>query len=158
MKSASALLDGIFSGPGRQESVRRRLRAEAAAPHYIVLNADEGEPGTFKDRELLLRRPDRVLEGLARQAGLNEQKLKKGFKLLYDTTINKYLLNEKMEQAKVLLAEGSKSIKEIAASTGFSNHGYFAGKFKEKFGILPSDYLKAVRQDKIPPKVEKAVA
>jgi NADH:ubiquinone oxidoreductase subunit F (NADH-binding) len=30
-----------------------------------VLNADEGEPGTFKDRELLLRRPDLVVEGLA---------------------------------------------------------------------------------------------
>ncbi len=32
---------------------------------YVVLNADEGEPGTFKDREVLLRRPDKVLEGLA---------------------------------------------------------------------------------------------
>jgi NADH:ubiquinone oxidoreductase subunit F (NADH-binding)/NADH:ubiquinone oxidoreductase subunit E len=32
---------------------------------YVVLNADEGEPGTFKDRELLLRRPDLVIEGLA---------------------------------------------------------------------------------------------
>ncbi|MGE0785972.1 MAG: NADH-ubiquinone oxidoreductase-F iron-sulfur binding region domain-containing protein [Sandaracinaceae bacterium] len=32
---------------------------------YVVLNADEGEPGTFKDREVLLRRPDLVLEGLA---------------------------------------------------------------------------------------------
>lgn len=32
---------------------------------YVVLNADEGEPGTFKDREVLMRRPDLVLEGLA---------------------------------------------------------------------------------------------
>ncbi|MEO8083436.1 MAG: NADH-ubiquinone oxidoreductase-F iron-sulfur binding region domain-containing protein [Ardenticatenales bacterium] len=32
---------------------------------YVVLNADEGEPGTFKDREVLLRRPDKVIEGLA---------------------------------------------------------------------------------------------
>jgi NADH:ubiquinone oxidoreductase subunit F (NADH-binding) len=43
----------------------RGVRAESASPHYIVLNADEGEPGTFKDRELMLRRPDLVLEGLA---------------------------------------------------------------------------------------------
>ncbi len=43
----------------------RGVRAEPAAPHYIVLNADEGEPGTFKDRELMLRRPDKVIEGLA---------------------------------------------------------------------------------------------
>ncbi len=41
------------------------VRAQEAKPHYVVLNADEGEPGTFKDRELMLRRPDLVLEGLA---------------------------------------------------------------------------------------------
>lgn len=32
---------------------------------YVVLNADEGEPGTFKDREIMLRRPDLVIECLA---------------------------------------------------------------------------------------------
>ncbi len=41
------------------------VRKESDPKHYLVLNADEGEPGTFKDREVLLRRPDRVLEGLA---------------------------------------------------------------------------------------------
>lgn len=32
---------------------------------YVVCNADEGEPGTFKDREVLLRQPGKMLEGLA---------------------------------------------------------------------------------------------
>ena len=43
----------------------RAVREQADRTRYVVLNADEGEPGTFKDRELLLRRPDLVLEGLA---------------------------------------------------------------------------------------------
>jgi len=43
----------------------RAIRKNERAPHYIVLNADEGEPGTFKDRDVMLRRPDLVLEGLA---------------------------------------------------------------------------------------------
>lgn len=103
-----------------------------------------------------LQNPPTISE-LARQTGLNEQKLKKGFKLLLDTTINKFLLNERMELAKVLLAEGSKSIKEIAATIGFANHGYFTSRFKEKFGVLPSDYLKAIKQQNITP-VKKAVA
>jgi [NiFe] hydrogenase diaphorase moiety large subunit len=32
--------------------------------HYVVCNADEGEPGTFKDRVLLRRCPDLVFEGM----------------------------------------------------------------------------------------------
>lgn len=40
-------------------------RSQAVTERYVVLNADEGEPGTFKDREVMTRRPDRVLEGLA---------------------------------------------------------------------------------------------
>lgn len=33
-------------------------------PKYIVCNADEGEPGTFKDRELLEKTPLSVIEGM----------------------------------------------------------------------------------------------
>ena len=34
------------------------------AERYLVVNADESEPGTFKDRELLLRTPHALLEGI----------------------------------------------------------------------------------------------
>ena len=33
-------------------------------PHYVVANADESEPGTFKDREILEQNPFQFLEGL----------------------------------------------------------------------------------------------
>ena len=33
-------------------------------PHYVVANADESEPGTFKDREILELNPFQFLEGL----------------------------------------------------------------------------------------------
>ncbi len=39
------------------------VRAEPA-PRLLAVNADEGEPGTFKDRWLLGREPHRVLEGM----------------------------------------------------------------------------------------------
>src|SRR5262245_23187372 len=32
-------------------------------PHYLVINADEGEPGTFKDRTLMEKAPHSVIEG-----------------------------------------------------------------------------------------------
>jgi NADH-quinone oxidoreductase subunit F len=36
-----------------------------ARPHYLVCNADESEPGTFKDRELMERDPFAVVEAMA---------------------------------------------------------------------------------------------
>jgi NADH-quinone oxidoreductase subunit F len=40
------------------------VRKETSFPKYLVVNADEGEPGTFKDREILLRSPHMLVEGL----------------------------------------------------------------------------------------------
>ena len=41
------------------------LRQQSEAERYVVCNADEAEPGTFKDRELILRQSHKMLEGLA---------------------------------------------------------------------------------------------
>ena len=35
-----------------------------AAPKYLCVNADEGEPGTFKDRAILVRNPHQLIEGM----------------------------------------------------------------------------------------------
>jgi NADH-quinone oxidoreductase subunit F len=37
---------------------------DTGKPIYLVINADEGEPGTFKDRELMERDPHQLLEGM----------------------------------------------------------------------------------------------
>ncbi len=39
-------------------------RKNAGETHYVICNADEGEPGTFKDRVILTERPDLVFEGM----------------------------------------------------------------------------------------------
>jgi len=41
------------------------INREDGKPHYIVVNGDESEPGTFKDRHILHRDPHQLLEGLA---------------------------------------------------------------------------------------------
>lgn len=43
----------------------RGVAGQNETERYVVLNADEGEPGTFKDREIMMRRPDLVIAGLA---------------------------------------------------------------------------------------------
>jgi NADH:ubiquinone oxidoreductase subunit F (NADH-binding)/NADH:ubiquinone oxidoreductase subunit E len=40
------------------------VAAQEATPKYTVCNADESEPGTFKDRQILAEQPHLVLEGM----------------------------------------------------------------------------------------------
>ena len=37
---------------------------QAAEPKYVICNADESEPGTFKDRQILAEQPHLVIEGM----------------------------------------------------------------------------------------------
>ena len=53
---------GAFFPTGRKWSFVPKPD-KIAKPHYLVINADESEPGTFKDREIMLRVPFRFLEG-----------------------------------------------------------------------------------------------
>jgi AraC-like DNA-binding protein len=80
-------------------------------------------------------------------SGTNATKLKKGFKILYNTTINQYLRNERLNRAKILLAEENLSIKEISEEVGYSNKSIFSKRFKEKFGVLPSTFLRRYKAD-----------
>ena len=41
------------------------VSTQAETERYVICNADEAEPGTFKDRELILRQCHKMLEGLA---------------------------------------------------------------------------------------------
>jgi len=53
-------------GAGFPTSIKWRLTAEAPGNEkYVVCNADEGEPGTFKDKEILTRVPRKVFSGMA---------------------------------------------------------------------------------------------
>ena len=77
-RGADALLDELDAsglrgrgGAGFKTATKWRFcRAAEAEQRYVVCNADEGEPGTFKDRVLLNSYADSVFEGMTLCAGL----------------------------------------------------------------------------------------
>jgi NADH-quinone oxidoreductase subunit F len=52
-------------GAGFPTGVKWSFLTPDVFPRYVVVNADESEPGTFKDREILERNPYQLLEGVA---------------------------------------------------------------------------------------------
>ncbi len=52
-------------GAGFPTGLKWKFAANNTAERkFVICNADEGEPGTFKDRELLLHYPEKLLEGM----------------------------------------------------------------------------------------------
>ncbi|WP_431293449.1 helix-turn-helix transcriptional regulator [Pedobacter sp. P26] len=77
------------------------------------------------------------LTELAKTAGINEFKLKHGFKEVFKNTVFGYLSDYKLMRAKELLADSSKDIKNISDELGYSSVQHFSSAFSKKFGISP---------------------
>lgn len=82
---------------------------------------------------------------LSRKSGLNDFKLKKGFKELYGTTVFGYLHELRMVKAAGLLHEDVKTIAEIAECCGYAYVQSFSTAFKQRYGITPEKYRKKER-------------
>lgn len=80
-----------------------------------------------------------TLGQLASLSGLNTDKLGKGFKALFGTTIFTYLTGVRLEEARQLILSGGLSIGQISVQAGYKNPQHFTAAFKRKFGYLPSE-------------------
>lgn len=85
---------------------------------------------------------DIKLSDIAHYTGLNEFKLKQGFRQLYDTTPFEYLLDCRMQEARSLLQNGTMSLGQIALAVGYTNVSGFTVAFKKKMGYAPADMMK----------------
>jgi AraC-like DNA-binding protein len=81
------------------------------------------------------------LKELAKIAGLNEYQLKVGFKEIYGNTVFGYLLDHKLDHARVLLDSSRFQVNEVAYQIGYANPSHFIAAFKKKFGVTPKKYL-----------------
>lgn len=84
-----------------------------------------------------------TLRELAKISGLNEYKLKRGFKEVYNSTVFGYLADYRLYMAKKRLETDSQSIGEVAYNLGYSSPQHFSKAFKEKFGLAPKAVRKA---------------
>lgn len=85
------------------------------------------------------------LTRLSRLVGLNECKLKKGFKELFGTSIHAYVIQKRLELAKGLLEQERLSVSETAFQVGYGNASHFTAAFRKKYGVNPGEYRKEIK-------------
>lgn len=80
---------------------------------------------------------------LARAAGVNEKKLKIGFKELYGVSVHRYLQDYRMKIAGRVLKDGDTNVTEISMTVGYANPSHFAKLFRRYYGTTPRAYAAA---------------
>jgi AraC-like DNA-binding protein len=96
-------------------------------------------------REILGSRfnPVPTIPALARELGINESKLKRGFKILFGRTVFEYGLDCRMQHALRLLRDRHMHIGLVAETIGYSHQAAFAAAFKRNFGYRPRQVRKS---------------
>jgi len=118
--------------------LQAELYEQEESQQYIKTRHDRDK--LIAAKELLasnIDNPPTIVE-LSKQVGLNEYKLKKGFKELFGTTLFGYIHGLRMSLAKKLLLGTDKTAQEIAYETGYSSPPHFSKAFKKTFGVSPN--------------------
>jgi AraC-like DNA-binding protein len=103
-------------------------------------------------REILVRdleKPPR-LSALALAAGINEKKLKAGFRQVFNTSVFGYLREYRLQRAYELLQRGDHNVTEAAFYVGYQSLSHFSQAFRERFGLLPKQFLTNQRRFRTP--------
>ncbi len=83
---------------------------------------------------------------LARMAGINEFKLKKGFRQIFGTTPFNHLRETRLETARAHLESGKYNVCEACMAVGYSNLGNFIGLYRKRFGMTPGDVVRCAQR------------
>ena len=83
-----------------------------------------------------------TIKEICKSLGCSKSALLSAFKEEYGTTVNSYLCDIRIDEAKKLLLSTNMSISDIADATGFYDQSYFSKVFSAKIGRTPSEYRK----------------
>lgn len=104
-----------------------------------ILKSNTDKEKILAARDLVNARIDTPpsLSEIARTVGLNEYKLKRGFRETFSTTVFGYLTAQRLLLARRYLLDTHKTAAEIAFELGYSTPQHFNNAFKKHFGHTP---------------------
>jgi AraC family transcriptional regulator, transcriptional activator of the genes for pyochelin and ferripyochelin receptors len=77
---------------------------------------------------------------LAKLVGINEKKLKVGFKQVFGQPIFEYFRDYRLERAREMLVCGGVTVSEAAYQIGYQSLSHFSRAFRGRYGLNPKDY------------------
>ncbi len=117
------------------------IKTNSAQPVYIKNEYDKER--ILYARDYLLTHMDAppALSQLATIVGINEFKLKCGFKEMFGQPPFAYLADVRLEMARTALQKKEKTVTQIAFELGYASLQHFSAAFKKKFGVPPARFV-----------------
>ena len=109
----------------------------AKGEKYLVCNSDEGEPGTFKDRDIIRYNPHQIIEGMIIGAYIMDATV--GFNYIHGEIWNEYLsFGEALNQARQAGLLGKNILNSDFSFELHAVHGYGAYICGEETALIES--------------------
>ncbi len=107
------------------------------------LNDEENVERIRKAKKMIIEHMSNplTLAELSRNVGLNEYRLKEGFKNIYGKTVFQFLNDYRLDTARQLLDSKHIKVNDAAYHIGYTNPSHFIAAFRKKFGVTPKKYL-----------------
>ena len=86
------------------------------------------------------------LAELAELCGISQGHLARSFKASTGWQIHKYIAEDRLKTAKMMLAEANLSCEEVSVRLGFKSPAYFSTAFRRMTGKTPSEYRSEIRE------------
>lgn len=110
------------------------------------LEPDKGYRDLLKEKvDNQMHDPEFSLTLLASQIGFSAGYLSGLFKEQFGIPFQDYVLNRRLEKAKLLLISTDMKNYEVAQAVGFEDVNYFGTRFKKQYGLSPQQYKQKVR-------------
>ncbi len=151
--------DAYITKPFNEEILKSRIRNLITSRQEIWKSISIA--ALTRPQELAISNPDRLFleqfitiietniqettlspDIFAKKMGISHSIIYKKLKQLTGMSIVEFIRDFRLKRAADMLQNKQGSIKEISYSCGFSDRRYFTRVFKEKYGMVPSDYGK----------------
>ena len=113
----------------------------------ILTKKEESTVDIVKKAQLYIEEnysKDIILDEVSKELQISPYYLSKLFKKRTGNTFIEYLTSVRIEKAKDLLRNSSKSMKEICMEVGYSDANYFSRTFKKNVGVSPTEYKEEI--------------
>ena len=82
------------------------------------------------------------IDDIARKVHISPSQLTRSFRRYFNQSPYEYILQLKLDAAKILLSTSNFSVKQVSDQLGFCDEYYFSGLFKKRTGLPPSKFKK----------------